>query len=628
MDTVTKRQQSIITMLNGTDGWITGASLASGIGVSIRTIQNDIRSINATLGNCITSSEHGYKYTKAEDRAGISDDAVVDEDKGYNQLKTKLFIAQAPFDIFDLADSLFISSSTLNRWLRQLKNELSQYESVRLVREHDQVYLEGSEYQRRSLIRDILFHEVGREKGKLEEMFSEFTSLDLNHIESIIHTTVKKFNYYVEEPYTTNIVVSLLIAISRSGSDAHDLVTPDRVLHSKIEYQIAKEICTRIQEHWRVTLDDAGIEYIAYLINGQIKPDRMTTSNLVQGDEARKIRQIINDTFDYYLLRVDISSVIGPFLTHISALLDRSRRKQNVVAGYVAEGISETSPFTYEIAVYLAQHLEEAFKVNIPSDEIALLGIYIGSILNEANRTSLRVRVGVICPQYKMLSDRFEEGIRNKFGRQIDIRFVKPTLPERALIRQTDIIISTEKINNPEINYVLVSPFLDESDQVKITKALGLISDKVQQDRLRRSIFQYFSPKLFFKNPGVSTKAEAIELLANSLVSANICDSDYVASVFRRESLSSTSFFNLFAVPHAIEMNAKRTMISVLIESRGIQWDDDVRIRCVLMVAVSRQDRKQFMKLYSGIVQTLCDATEMEKMIKAKNFDEFVRHFV
>ncbi|RNM31036.1 hypothetical protein EDX97_00225 [Absicoccus porci] len=62
-------------------------------------------------------------------------------------------------------------------------------------------------------------------------------------------------------------------------------------------------------------------------------------------------------------------------------------------------------------------------------------------------------------------------------------------------------------------------------------------------------------------------------------------------SVLQREKLSSAGFFGTFTIPHAMELNVKRTMCSVLLSPKGILWDDE-KVYIVLMIAVQKRSKR------------------------------------
>ena len=133
----------------------------------------------------------------------------------------------------------------------------------------------------------------------------------------------------------------------------------------------------------------------------------------------------------------------------------------------------------------------------------------------------------------------------------------------------------------------------------------------------------YFSEQLYFRNVGLHTKGEVLRFLGEKVEASGLCSPGFTQSVLKRESMSSTCFMNSFAIPHALELNATRTCFAVLVDEKGIHWDD-CYIHCVFMIAVCREDRKEFMKIYSAIIQYLLSENAVQKLTQASNFKEFI----
>ncbi len=110
------------------------------------------------------------------------------------------------------------------------------------------------------------------------------------------------------------------------------------------------------------------------------------------------------------------------------------------------------------------------------------------------------------------------------------------------------------------------------------------------------------------------------------MIDFGLAEEGFIESVLKREDLSSTCFLNTFAIPHAIELNAKKTMFSVLISKKGIKWDKHT-IHIVLMIAVNQKDRKKFMELYDGIVKCLDNPEKVKLLISSNTHLEFIDHF-
>ena len=63
--------------------------------------------------------------------------------------------------------------------------------------------------------------------------------------------------------------------------------------------------------------------------------------------------------------------------------------------------------------------------------------------------------------------------------------------------------------------------------------------------------------------------------------------------------------------------------MAILLSDRGIIWDD-VPIHIVLMIAVNREDRKEFVELYNAMVKSLCDSHQVARVMRATSLSEFM----
>ena len=64
-------------------------------------------------------------------------------------------------------------------------------------------------------------------------------------------------------------------------------------------------------------------------------------------------------------------------------------------------------------------------------------------------------------------------------------------------------------------------------------------------------------------------------------------------------------------------------MFTVLISEKGIQWDDSL-IHIVLLITISKQDKKIFKTVYDSIIRSLSDTSKIPKLIHSKDLSEFI----
>ena len=128
----------------------------------------------------------------------------------------------------------------------------------------------------------------------------------------------------------------------------------------------------------------------------------------------------------------------------------------------------------------------------------------------------------------------------------------------------------------------------------EIRKKIGRVVSVVFQNPAtalnpRMSVHDQLLDPLIVHKVGTEDEREA---RVKELIGLGIVDETFITSVFMREEMSPTSFFGLFAIPHALEMSAARTMVAVLLSERGVKWGNET-VHIVLMIAVCREDRKR-----------------------------------
>ncbi len=160
-------------------------------------------------------------------------------------------------------------------------------------------------------------------------------------------------------------------------------------------------------------------------------------------------------------------------------------------------------------------------------------------------------------------------------------------------------------------------------DHIEVDNAIHSCIKEKELNQQNKLLISYFHEKLFFIDENIDNKLSAINFLGQKVIDFGLTSNGFIASVIKREELSSTCFFETFAIPHSIEMNAKKTMFCVLINPKGIKWNES-RIKIVLMIAVQQADRKEFMKIYNGIIRALWNQETVMKLVKSNSLFEFI----
>lgn len=125
-----RRQRQIMARLGSEDRWVRGADLAEELGVSLRTVQTDIRRINEWLGvpHIESNTRLGYRLSPEGKRSAMAIQALADAPRygvGHNlldgQIIMMLLFEKDWLSTDEIARRLFVSRSTVHAHLEAVR---------------------------------------------------------------------------------------------------------------------------------------------------------------------------------------------------------------------------------------------------------------------------------------------------------------------------------------------------------------------------------------------------------------------------------------------------------------------------------------------------------------------------
>ncbi|MDF9824521.1 lichenan operon transcriptional antiterminator [Breznakia sp. PF5-3] len=623
MNRFSDRQRAIINLISQQKQYIPGKSIASTLDFSLRTVQSEIVNINRILP-LIESTNRGYllhddmrNILKPFKERTLND--------SHSLLRKLIFNDRLSLD--DLADFFYISTSTLEKRLRQIKPLLQKYD-LKLKRSRNHVWIEGSEMAKRKLINMLIKEETDFSFEELQNLDDYFKGINTGRIKIIITESVLRHNYYIESNCVQNLLVNIVIALYRMRSDDYieeNIITT--VEESTVEYKIAADICSTYATHWNINPTEEDISYIAMLLAGQIKPQlsgsETTESIYVDETFLQKIDDILFSTFNYYLLEINYKEFLHPFALHVDALIKRANAKQSV-NNDILETIKRNTPFIYDFAVSIAQQIATTFHIEINDEEIGYISIHIGFLIENQTEQNNKLQTIIISSEYMKIKTNLIKKINDNFNDLIHIKKVINNVGALDISENYDLILTTKQFSSNRSNTVVVSPFYTLEDHLNINEMVHTLIRNKDRNKQRALLSSFFSEDLFFVIDEEIDKNKAIEFLGQKAISIGLTNPGFIESVKQREALSSTCFFNTFAIPHAIELDAKKTMFAVMVNKQTVHWDDN-NIHLVLMITVQQKDRKEFVKIYNGIIKTLCDPNRTNDLISSNSLNDFVK---
>jgi len=624
MEKLTSRQKEIIRILrNNPNQVISGQQLAYFLNVSLRTIQNEVAGIKNN--NLVVSTKAGYHLTNYDVHAQIETNLAnndIESDK--IKLLRTLLLAGEPLNIYDLAEDLLLSTSSLRNRIKDTEKMLYD-SSLKMISRNNHVWIKGTELNKRRMIRDMIYRETSPSHMSLNNYSLYFEDIDIEHLRTMVVNSVHFNGYFIQDAYLSNLFLNIVICIYRAKQGIH-VVPMEKNQFDNIsdEYSIANEICRRCEEHWKITIADSDVEYIANLFYGQLSTTSTASKNEIINRINKfehEIGQLIDEVFEHYMLSIDYSPYLRNIALHIHELIKRAKTG-NYVINDIHLNIKENCPFVYDVAVLLDSKIEQKYSIKMPDDEIGFLSVHIGLIIENAMRETDMLDILVYSSGYRDIADNIEKQLTTNYSKTITVTTVD-TFEDNILNNNPDIIISTMPLNIIGKTVVHISPFYNSDDHTKVNLAITNHLREKELRQIKSYLTSCFNEKLFFRDNGIKTKEQAINFLGKKMLDFGVVKENYIESVLKRESLSSTSFFDKFAIPHPINMDAKKTMIAVLINDEGIEWDKN-KVKLCLLFAVQENDSYLFSKAYSGAVKVLYDDQKYYRLVKSNNLTEFI----
>ena len=614
----------LLAYLSRTEGWTPASEIAEHLGVSTRTVRSYVTAVKVAAAplDVILSSPDGYRLNRdahaefasrdrSAERAGTPRERVT-------FLVTRLTHAGVELDVHELADSLFVSESTIEADLRQVR-VLAREAGLELVRDGDHVRLDGPDAGHRRLVSRLFSEEQAHGLVDLRRVQESFGIDDLSGFKTDVIGVLEAQGYTINEFGLDRVLLHTAIAVERSrGSSLADqpLEPGD---------PIAVDLDRLVSERFGTRLPAGELTALTTLLTTR------AGTRVIPRDEAEHVevlRRIVDHAQEEFLVDLDDDAFLARLGAHVGNLVLRAR------AGVgnpnpLARTIKSSYPLTYELAVFIAAEIQSEFTIAIGEDEIAYIALHVGSHLERRATHGARLTCVLVSPGYHDIAELLERRILPALGDEVVIDRVLTRTDVDPAALHADLVISTVPWEVRPANVVIVQPIPTDADLDAVRGAITRIRRQRRRRAIADELLLYFDDALFFRDPPERDAESVIRVLGERMRERGIIDDDYLDGVLTRERISSTAFTEWLAVPHALTMSAKRTAIGIALFESPILWGEGT-VQVVALVAFSAKDRAKFQTVFEQFVEVFSERSDVQRLIRASidfptYIDELVR---
>lgn len=583
------RALSIIKILLNSVEPVSSLALSQEIGCSTKTIQNEIKEVNKELKNCeiVSIRGIGYKIEGNLDDIDIKNSDLYDYDRVEYIIKKIINISSTDKDTIkleDLADSMYVSLSTVKNDLKEVKKILNEY-NLKISSKHKQgICIEASE---EDIIKFIINY-----SNKVDNSLSIKDFLNNNIIENlfsikkILLDTLSYENMILTDNEFKNIVNYISIYLSRNNTNQSDFIK----------------------------------EYIKKYKSKKEKPISEDEQLLIR----KAIKEFCRDLNIATSINLSHDKVFEECLfNHISNLYKRADLGINQYEITAGE-IKLKYPFAFELGKIAKKTIEKNLNMEISEDEVENIALHIGGALERIDKRDEKkvYKTIIVCTSGVGTSMLIKSKLENIFKGKLEIIKVIPSyLIDYVNVLDIDFVISTVEVNLENVNVIKVSPMLTDKEIKLIEKYIETENVYIDLD-----IQNLFSSELFFKDIKAETRSQVIDIMSKKLVEKGYIDDTMRQSYFERETIATTEIGNMVAIPHGAKGEVYENKVAIGILKEPISWEVG-KVRLVIMLALDKDKILDYEEVFSKIYKRVDSIAKVISICENKSYEKFIKLF-
>ena len=601
--------------------------LAQRLSVSTRTVRADITALNALLqhyGAQFTLTRgSGYqlvihdpsRYQTLEESAPKAQHIPRTAADRIHFLLVRFLTSAFSIKLEDLADAWFVSRATLQGDMVDVRERFQRYQLTLETRPRHGMKLFGSEVSIRACLTDLLW-ELSQ-PGPLNPLIGEeaFDASVPTLLAGVLQETLTRHHVRLTDAGERFICLYGAVAVRRvsEGYPLADFSAEDVAQNVR---DAARELASTLQQLAGKPLAAAEEEWLCVHLAARQVQDVDPGTISADDDEAlvNYILRYINQQYNYNLL--DDAQLHADLLTHIKTMITRVRY-QIMIPNPLLDNIKQHYPMAWDMTLAAVSSWGKYTPYAISENEIGFLVLHIGVGLERHYNIGYQrqPQVLLVCDTSNAMVRMIEAILQRKYP-QLEIA---ATLSQREYEQREEIaedfVISTVRISEKEKPVVTIAPFPTDYQ-------LDQIGKLVLVDRTRPWMLNKYFDEAHFQVIDTPMDQQALfATLCQQLQQEGFVGAEFHGSVVEREAIVSTMLGDGIALPHALGLLAKKTVVYTVIAPHGIAWGDETA-HIIFLLAISKSEYEEAMAIYDIFVTFLRERA-MTRLAATRSFAEF-----
>lgn len=630
------RLQDIFQFIYNNDVALPG-KLASNLNISVRTLRSDISVLNDILADhgaaVLLKRGEGY-YIDIQDKEAFSAfaQALANSSTATLGLETTesrirylisiLLLSSDYLSLDYLADTVFVSTATLQNYLKSIYKILEEYDLDYILRPDRGVKLVGDEKNKRSCMINNLLHFHNKEYTSdftNEEQFL-FQSIDLDELKKIISDVFLLANIGITDMNLKRLTIHTALMYLRIKNEHYINFKNTYTIDPAFE-DLLTTIIQILEDRYEIYISDGEKEYLYVHIisNADCNILDMSDSN-VTALISRLLDCIYQDySFDLRgdaILMEDLSKHMKSILSTKSLSLEKKNPLINT--------IRNNFPLPFEITLTCIRKAFTDLPFSLTEDDAGYIALHIGAAIERCFSGKYEAKNIILVSDGSHATARILEArLQNYYSNKINIQMICSCSQMESLsteqLAEVDFIITTAPLKRNDRPVVIVDFALKKQDIEAISRMLNSISNSKWKKTM-----QFFDETLFIKRKHIEDKDKLLQDLCDMLQKQNIIEHDFLPSVIDREGIAKTNINEIFALPHAMKLCAKQTKVAVALLEEPVKWHKEETVQIIFLLATKQNEQANIEHLYDIVVEIVNNSALQKRILKCDSYSSFM----
>ncbi len=605
--------------------------LAELIGVSTRTIRNDIKQLNDDLfgiASLVNEKGKGYRLFIEDER--LFENAILKLNSEQSTMDSpqrriafivdRLLNNDKTYTLDELAYELNIGRTTLVNELKKASVAFQSYNLSIQGKPNKGMCLSGNELDLRFFILDNIY----------DHLYSSYP-LDEDIKEEILNIAEQ---YDLESTTKNRLMQFVIIMLDRmlKNNSLKEISEKQKRLLDSNDYGIALEVVSAIENQLPIKIPGPEILFITLPIAGRRTPtNNRTMAEIKVTDDIKNLVVLIVEELGFDRNIIDENKTFFDDLQlHLTFMLNRltfGLRLKNPLL----DDVKEKYPTAFKMAEIAGRVIETEYGLHIIEDELGYLAFYFGVFIakNEVKVKMLR-QVAVICGTGRGTAQLVAMQLQRVLNQNTNIALFSETEVTKEQLAGYDIVFSTVKLAfETDSPLIMINEIFDENSVSRqIEKVTYLQKFQLKDSGNHNSIIKLLmNEEKYFILDNRKSYHENLYEMVDHLVMKGYLDDGFKERLKTREEKGSMVFDQNIALPHTVNHKSNKIELAVGVFPENMSADGK-ELKLIFLLGIPKQtdyDAGLLVKIYDEIIRIAAKKPLIELLAKTTSFEDFAR---